>query len=319
MNSAMRSNQSLKALRVSAPAKINLHLEVLGLRADGFHELAMVMQSIELVDHLEFVESDDGQLILTCDVPSLDVGEENLILKAGNLLRSRLKLKNLGASIHLEKSIPIGAGLAGGSSDCAATLLGLNRLWNLGLSAKDLEQLAAELGSDVPFCLCGGTKLCFGRGELFESLPDPISSIAVLLVKDPLESVSTPWAFSKCKEIFGNSYLKLEADFEKRRQFLRNEPWLQSIGTNELPELRNDLQQVVYQQNDSVKKTLNLLSTLPGKLAFSMSGSGPSCFALFRDLASAYDAQSQCIELFRDAGLQSWCCSFRTNGARVEA
>lgn len=116
-------------ITVTAPAKVNLHLEVLGLRSDGFHELAMVMQSIDLADRLSFQNTADAQLSLTCDDASLSVGDDNLILRAAQLLRDRSGLSELGASIHLEKRIPIGAGLAGGSSDGAAALVGLNAIW----------------------------------------------------------------------------------------------------------------------------------------------------------------------------------------------
>ena len=141
-------------ITVTAPAKVNLHLEVLGLRSDGFHELAMVMQSIELADRLSFQNTADAQLSLTCDDASLSVGDDNLILRAAQLLRDRSGFSELGASIHLEKRIPIGAGLAGGSSDGAAALVGLNALWGLGHSPADLERMAAELGSRHVL-LCG--------------------------------------------------------------------------------------------------------------------------------------------------------------------
>ena len=152
-------------LTALAPAKINLHLEVLGLRSDGYHELAMVMQSLDLVDTLRFKPTADGQINLSCDRPELPSGADNLIVKAAQLLRSRSGLPELGAAIELDKRIPIGAGLAGGSSDGAAALLGLNQLWGLGFSQEALLGFAAELGSDMPYCLEGGTRLCFGRGE----------------------------------------------------------------------------------------------------------------------------------------------------------
>ena len=127
----------MRTITVTAPAKVNLHLAVLGLRSDGFHELAMVMQSIELVDRLTFSNTADAQLHLSCDQPDLSIGDDNLVLRAAYLLRQRSGLNELGATIHLEKHIPIGAGLAGGSSDGAAALVGLNALWGLGRS--DLE------------------------------------------------------------------------------------------------------------------------------------------------------------------------------------
>ena len=179
-------------ITVSAPAKVNLHLEVLGLRADGFHELAMVMQSIDLADRLVLQNTADAQLRLSCDDDSLSVQEDNLVLRAARLLRDRSGFSELGAAIHLEKRIPIGAGLAGGSSDGAAALVGLNALWGLGYSVADLEMMAAALGSDMPFCVAGGCQLCFGRGEVLEPVASASKALSVLLVKDPSVSVCTP-------------------------------------------------------------------------------------------------------------------------------
>ena len=135
-------------VRVTAPAKINLHLEVLGQRADGFHEFAMVMQSIDLADQLDCSNSADGLIQLSCDQPGLSCGSDNLVMRAAELLRQRSGFNELGAHLHLRKRIPIGAGLAGGSSDGAAALLALNTLWGLGHSQDHLRAIAAELGSD---------------------------------------------------------------------------------------------------------------------------------------------------------------------------
>ena len=222
-------------ITVTAPAKVNLHLEVLGLRSDGFHELAMVMQSIDLCDRLSVANTADGQLQLSCDAPELTIADDNLVLRAAQLLRDRSGFQELGASMHLEKRIPIGAGLAGGSSDGAAALVALNALWGLGYSDRQLEKLAAELGSDMPFCIAGGSQLCFGRGERLEPLPAPADPLAVLLVKDPTVSVSTPWAYGRCRELNGKSYLSTEVDFESRRRMLRRGSLGASISADTPP------------------------------------------------------------------------------------
>ncbi len=195
-------------LTVRAPAKINLHLEVLGLRPDGYHELAMVMQTLDLEDRLLLAPRDDGRLVLQSDNADLPCDGSNLILRAAEALRGAAARPGLGATIQLEKRIPIGAGLAGGSSDAAAALVGLNVLWGLDLEPESLESLAAALGSDVPYCLRGGTQLCFGRGERMEavSLPAP-PSVGVLLLKHPQVSVSTPWAYGRCRERRRDQYL----------------------------------------------------------------------------------------------------------------
>ena len=305
-------------ITVTAPAKVNLHLEVLGLRSDGFHELAMVMQSIDLADRLHFTTTADAQLTLACDDPSLSVADDNLVLRAAQLLRNRSGFSELGASIRLEKRIPIGAGLAGGSSDGAAALVGLNALWGLGHSPAELERLAAELGSDMPFCVAGGSQLCFGRGERLEPLPPPAETLAVLLVKDPRVSVSTPWAYKRCRERNADQYLVGEPSFEQRREALRQASWTQPLRASAPPPLRNDLQAVVEPETAAVQVALRLLRSLEAPLAVAMSGSGPSCFALFADQQGCQTAQGELSDRFAEAGLLSWCCPLRPDGVRIE-
>ena len=304
-------------LTVTAPAKVNLHLEVLGLRSDGFHELAMVMQSIDLADCLQFTNTADAQITLSCDDPTLSTGADNLVLKAAELLRARSGFSELGVSMHLEKRIPIGAGLAGGSSDGAAALVGLNALWGLGHPLAALESMATELGSDMPFCVAGGTQLCFGRGEVLEPVAPTTEGLAVLLVKDPLVSVSTPWAYQRCKEISGTNYLQGEMAFEQRRQALREAPWLQPLRAGCPPPLRNDLQVVVAPETKAVQASIQLLQELPNALAVAMSGSGPSCFALFRDQDHCDQAAADLAPKLKTAGLSAWACSLRSDGVRI--
>lgn len=304
---------------VLAPAKINLHLEVLGLRPDGYHELAMVMQSLDLRDRLVLRNRADGAIRLESDAPELPLGADNLIVRAAERLRSRVGLPELGAAIRLAKRIPIGAGLAGGSSDAAAALLGLNELWGLGLETPALLALAGELGSDVPFCLAGGTRLSFGRGERLGTLPGPPRRLGVLLLKHRGASVSTPWAYRRCRELRGDFYLTREGDFEQRRQALREGPLLAGLqGEGPLPPLRNDLQSVVESEVPSVAEGLALLRRLPGSLAAAMSGSGPSLFALFSHLAAAQEAERGLAEELAARGFQSWCCRSIPSGVSLE-
>ena len=305
-------------LSVEAPAKINLHLEVLGLRADGFHELAMVMQSIDLVDELVLQPSADGAISLSCDKPGLPTDGSNLIVKAAELLKVRAGLPELGARIELRKRIPVGAGLAGGSSDAAAALVGLNILWGLEFSPTELQSMAARLGSDVPFCLPGGTQLCFGRGERLEALVPACPALAVLLIKHPDASVSTPWAYGRCREQRGRSYLSGEEAFERRREALRRGALVQALRMGgPLPPLRNDLQAVVEPEVASVHSGLSLLRRLPDTLAVAMSGSGPSLFGLFADRQQALAAQAQLAAQLAEEGFASWVCGFRRAGAML--
>ncbi|MEB3264531.1 MAG: 4-(cytidine 5'-diphospho)-2-C-methyl-D-erythritol kinase [Synechococcus sp.] len=307
-------------LTVRAPAKINLHLEVLGLRPDGFHELAMVMQTLDLEDRLHLEPREDGRLLLSCDHAELPCDGSNLILRAAEALRAAAGRPQLGASLCLEKRIPIGAGLAGGSSDAAAAVVGLNALWGLGLVPPQLEALAAELGSDVPYCLRGSTQLCFGRGERMEAVPLAAPpAMGVLLIKHPEVSVSTPWAYDRCRELRQAHYLEGEEAFEGRRAALRAAPLLRALAGGEpWPPLRNDLQTVVEPEVACVREGLALLRRGEGTLAAAMSGSGPSLFALFEDAAAADRARAALLEPLTAAGFEAWTCRCTGAGASLE-
>ena len=304
---------SVSSLSLSAPAKLNLHLEVLGLRSDGFHELAMVMQTIDLADELTATPAPSGQLFLSCSESSLPVDASNLVLQAAELLRAEVSRPQLSASLHLHKRIPIGAGLAGGSSDGATALLLLNRFWQLGLPASSLQRLATQLGSDVAFCLAGGSQLCFGRGELLEPLPQT-PEMGVLLIKDPSVSVSTPWAYGRCKVLRSEHYLEGELAFEERRESLRQGAlleWFRSAEQSKAPPpLRNDLQSVVSPEVESVRVGLTLLSRAGSPLVVAMSGSGPSLFALYPSSAEAAAAASALTPALADNGFEHWVCCF---------
>ena len=308
----------LDSLTVIANAKINLHLEILGLRPDGFHELAMIMQSIDLCDYLELSVNNEASLSLTCDNPNLSTDKDNLIIKAAEILRQNSNRNDLGANIRLKKRIPIGAGLAGGSSNGAATLIGLNTLWKLNFKTEKLHEFASILGSDMPFCLNGGTQLCFGRGDLLEKNKFNIETMALILVKDPKVSVSTPLAYKMYRDKNKINYLTTENQFEIRRKVLRDEFSISSFSSKYIRPLRNDLQQIVSASNPSVRKALKILSGFPSPLAVAMSGSGPSCFAVYSDIKSAKSDLAQSGFLLKEVGLESWICSFSTSGVTLQ-
>jgi len=174
-------------IRVYARAKINLTLDVLGKRPDGYHQVETVMQSIDLCDCLEFTPREES---ISLSVPGGEVsaGADNLVCRAARLMQARTG-KKCGVSIKLNKNIPVAAGLGGGSADAAATLSALNEMWGIRLPLPDLLALGEKLGSDVPFCLLGGTALAGGRGERLEPLP-PCPRMGLVLVK-PSFGVST--------------------------------------------------------------------------------------------------------------------------------
>lgn len=186
-------------MQLFAPAKINLSFEIKGRRADGFHEIETLMTPISLSDRLTIETAADGVsgIDFTCDDPSLPTGEDNLVVRAAKLFREATKT-NTGIKIALEKKIPHGAGLGGGSSDAASTLLGLNELFRAGLDENDLIKLAAQLGSDVPFFVARSAAVCRGRGEIVNPTSLPIR-FSLLLLK-PDFGVPTPWAYGRWKE-----------------------------------------------------------------------------------------------------------------------
>ena len=297
---------------IKSPAKINLHLEVIGKREDGFHELAMIMQNIDLSDYLELEINNERLIKLDTDCNDLSVSSDNLIVKSANLLKKISKI-DLGVNIFLRKNIPIGAGLAGGSSNAAATLIGLNKLWNLNLDQNTLITLASKLGSDIPFFINGGIQLCFGRGEILEKL-DSNFEYGVLLLKNPRISVSTADTYRKYSNRFCQKYIKSSEMINQTRNNLRNDGLERLNFINRNMTIKNDLQSVVEKENDSVKQALNLLSNLKNCLTYSMSGSGPTCFALFNDFETAKKELNENYKLFQDKGYDSWACTLLDKG-----
>jgi 4-diphosphocytidyl-2-C-methyl-D-erythritol kinase len=172
-------------LTVKAYAKVNLTLEVLGKRDDGYHQIVSVMQTIDLSDELSFVPS--SEIIFRCSLLSLETSD-NLVLRAASLLKERTGYSG-GIDIFLKKNIPVAAGLGGGSSDAAATLKALCRLWNLDINDSELQSLAASLGSDVPFFLLGGTAMAKGRGEEIHELP-AMDTTHMVLLAPPMEMLN---------------------------------------------------------------------------------------------------------------------------------
>lgn len=178
---------------LKARAKVNLSLDVIGIREDGYHEMKMINHSIDLNDVLTFESCDEG-IILTSNENSIPLDERNLVIKVAQKLHREFNVEQ-GVKIHLEKRIPAQAGLAGGSSDAAATLKGLNTLWQLGLSQAELLAIGVTIGADIPYCLVGGTALVEGIGEKITPLKD-LKQMAVLVVKPDID-IATPWAFKK--------------------------------------------------------------------------------------------------------------------------
>ena len=306
---------NIQKIRIKAPAKINLHLEVIGKRKDGFHELAMIMQSIDLSDYLEIENNNTGEIRLTSNtkIPNKD----NLIVRASNLLKDNFKERNLGADIYLKKNIPIGAGLAGGSSDAAGTLVGLNKLWNLKLSSADLHFLAAKLGSDVPFCINGGSQYCFGRGESLEAYKSD-SNYCVILIKNRDVSLSTSEIYKKYSLKFNPSKDLLICEINEKKESLKKMGFDKSNFLNNGLAIRNDLQEIAERESSSVKNALSILTEFNNNLGYSMSGSGPSCYAVFENYNLAKKCYEENIDFLKKMNFDVWICDFLSKGVLIK-
>ena len=307
------SKLSTTKICVKSPAKINLHLEIIGKREDGYHELAMIMQNIDLSDYIEFENNQIGEIKLKSDSKDLSLDENNLIIKAAKYIKDISKDKQLGANIFLKKNIPIGAGLAGGSSNAAATLVGLNKLWNLDLDYKTIFLLSAKLGSDVPFFIEGGCQFCFGRGEILEKYSSNFD-FGVILLKNPNISISTVDTYKKYSQEFCPKYFTETEKTSKIRNDLRVNGFNNYKLSEQRINVKNDLQVIVERENNSVKKALYLLSNLQNCLSFSMSGSGPTCFALFKDINIASEVFEQNHKMFNNNGFEAWVCKLINSG-----
>ena len=250
-------------MQAFAPAKINLSFEIKGRREDGFHEIETLMAPISLADRLTIERSKAANGIqFSCDDSSLPSGDDNLVVRAARLFQKRTQIAE-GIEIALEKKIPHGAGLGGGSSDAATTLLGLNELFETHLDQKELVALAAQIGSDVPFFILGSAATCRGRGEIVEPARLP-ARFNLLLVK-PGFGVPTPWAYRRWKD----SRKLPEVEY----------------GPQEFSGVRfvNDLERPVFEKFVLLGYLKTWLRRQPEVGAALLSGSGSTVFAVLRE------------------------------------
>ena len=270
----------------TAYAKINLGLRILGKRSDGFHEVSMIMQSVGLSD--EVIITEGKGIEITTNIEGLSCGKDNLAYKAAALLAEKY---NITPNVHivLNKRIFMAAGLAGGSSDAAAVLRGLNKYWNLNLYGDKLEAIAAELGSDVPFCICGGSAIAKGRGEIILPLPD-IPADYVVLAKPKNLEVSTAWVYK---------------NYNPGR--VVNNPCIWQIAENitqgakaMVPFMGNALETVTIPANPVIAQ-IKMAMLRAGAYFSMMSGSGPTVFAF----ADNKDIAENIVDALKDFDVET--------------
>jgi 4-diphosphocytidyl-2-C-methyl-D-erythritol kinase len=284
-------------LTLPAFAKVNLSLRVLGRRADGYHEISTVFQTVTLHDTLTFETTTDERLELICSDSEIPTDESNLILRAAAALRERFGVRR-GARVRLEKRIPAGGGLGGGSSDAAIALVALARLWKIETNREELVELAAYLGADVPFFLTGGTALGEGTGTRISPLEDAPKMHFVIVTADVRVSTAEAYkllnapALTKAGGVVNLSVSRTEADFS---DFL-------SV------EMRNDFEAVVTSAHAEIGRALDALRRAGARRAM-LSGSGSSVFGVFENEG---EAERACEVLKAESGWQVFACATLT-------
>lgn len=270
----------MESLRLNAMAKINLGLDVLRRRADGYHEVKMVMQTVGICDELEFTKLPENCIRISTDKEELPSDEHNLIYKAAKLMKDTYGICE-GVSVKLQKNIPIAAGMAGGSTDAAATIHGMDRIFGLGLSLEEKQRLGVKIGADVPYCLMGGTALSEGIGEVLTALPQ--APDAFLVVAKPDINVSTKFVY----ENLHADRLTYHPDIDGMVESIRNGD-LKGITDR----MGNVLETVTI-KNYPVIAEMKAFLLRQGAMNALMSGSGPTVFGVFdkeEDARRAYTA-----------------------------
>ena len=312
----------MRSYSLLAPAKINLCLEIIGDRPDGFHELVMVLQSIELADIVDIQTSDTQDIYIQCEHPQVPADETNLACRAATLMCQtfpEIHANYGGVAIRIKKNIPVAAGLAGGSSNAAAVLVGINLLWKLGLTQPELQDLAAQLGSDIPFCISGGTAIATGRGEKLATLNN-LSNIWLVLAKYDNIAVSTPWAYETYRQQYGDSYISDAAGVKIRTTQIHSSPLLKAIAKRNNVEIGkliyNDLEKVVLPKHPQVAE-LKSIFVEEDILGTMMSGSGSTVFALCESQSKAIAVRQQVRNKISDPHLNLWVTKLTNQGIQI--
>lgn len=277
----------MSQLELKAYAKVNIGLDVVRRLENGYHQVKMIMQTISLYDTLFLEVCEEKGIFLTTDKEELGKSEDNLVYKAAKLLMDNCQIEK-GICIHLEKRIPIAAGMAGGSTDAAAVLRGMNQLFNLGLSKQELMEYGVKLGADVPYCIVGGTYLAEGIGEVLT--PISVMPECFMLIAKPSIGVSTKWVY---ENLHANE-LKEHPDIDGMLMQMKAG---NLIGLAE--KMDNVLEKVTIEKYPMIQNIKEKMEQ-SGALKAMMSGSGPTVFGIFR----TEDAMHQALEEMRSLDMQ---------------
>ncbi|MDB2153929.1 4-(cytidine 5'-diphospho)-2-C-methyl-D-erythritol kinase [Clostridium butyricum] len=276
-------------MKIKAYAKINIALDVVGKREDGYHLLKMIMQTVDLYDVIEITKI-DSNIKLICNKPYVPIDERNLAYKAAKLFKETYNIED-GVSINLIKNIPVSAGMAGGSTDAAGVLKVMNRIFNINASDEELRALGLKLGADVPYCINGGTALCEGIGEKITQLK-PFNDKIVVIVKPP----------------FGVSTKEVYKDFDLSKVIFhpRTEDIIRAMENDDIHFVSNNMKNLL--ENVTLRKhrvILNIKESMRSydALGTMMSGSGPTVFAFFDDMLKAQICYDEMKKKYKDVFL----------------
>ncbi|OXX83706.1 4-diphosphocytidyl-2C-methyl-D-erythritol kinase [Paraclostridium benzoelyticum] len=269
----------MNSIDLKSRAKVNLSIDVLGKREDGYHLVEMIMQTIDLYDKLKITEIEENSILIKSNSLDIPLNEDNIMYKAVNLLKNQFNIEK-GIEISIEKNIPVAAGMAGGSSNAAAVLVGLNKLWNLGLSENELKDIGLKLGADVPFCITGGSALAEGIGEELTNIKGLPENLNILVCK--------PNIFVSTKEV----YQSLNMDKVKRRP--QNKELIDALQKEDVKFISENMVNVLEEVTSLNYSEIGQIEDIMIKnkaLGSMMSGSGPTVFGLFDNKDCAIKAK----------------------------
>ena len=273
----------MNSIDLKSRAKINLSIDVLGKRDDGYHIVEMIMQTIDLYDNLKITKIEGDFIKIKSDSEDIPLNQDNIVYKAADILKKRFNIKD-GVEISIQKNIPVVAVMAGGSSNAAAVLVGLNKVWNLGLSESELKEIGLQLGADVPFCITGGSALAQGIGEELTNIHGLSEGVNILVCK--------PDIFVSTKEVYQS------LDMNKVQKRPENQKLIESLKNDDIKYVSENMVNVLEEVTASKYKEIKQIEATMMKnkaLGSMMSGSGPTVFGLFDNKEYAIKAKEELL------------------------
>ena len=277
----------MDSIKLKSRAKINLSIDVLGKREDGYHLVEMIMQTIDLYDIIKIKELKCNEIIIKSNSSDIPLDENNIVYKAAKLIKETFNI-NKGIEIFIDKYIPIAAGMAGGSSNAAAVLVGLNKLWNLQLSEEELKSLGFKLGADVPFCIVGNAALAEGVGEELTYIKGLSKDVSILVCKQEL--------FVSTKDVYGG------LDLNNLKQRPNNKLLIEYLKDDNIEGVSNNMVNVLETVTSKMHEEINDIEKIMNEnkaLGSMMSGSGPTVFGIYKNIEDALKGKKELLKKYK--------------------